>query len=57
MQNVRLAEMIDKRLNKKLIASGMVGGTVRDMGKAVCEWNWRLNQQKRIFWENVLDLS
>lgn len=29
--------MIDKRLNKKLIASGMVGGTVRD--EAGCDWN------------------
>lgn len=38
--------MIGKRLNKKLIESGMVGGTVRDERKAGCEWNWRLNQQK-----------
>lgn len=46
MQNVKLAEVIDKRLNKKLIVNGMVGGTVRDEGKAGWDWNWRLNQQK-----------
>lgn len=38
--------MIDKRLNKKLIANGMVGGTVREEGKAGWDWNWSLNQQK-----------
>lgn len=32
-------EMIDERLNKKLIASGMVGGTIRDEGKAGWDWN------------------
>jgi len=42
-------EIIDQILNKKLITSGMVGGTVREEGRVGWGWNGSLKQQNQNF--------